>query len=1055
MALDVSKIPNNSKFDPVREAILDLQAEISSGVAGVSSLNNQTGAVTIAQGSNVSITTNNGVITISSTASGGGTLDGELTLAAGDGISLSSPSVFDGSTDLTVTITNTEIPNDGVLTFSAGAGLTIAGGPTWTEIVDNWSIETDVWGASVGATFSADQVDNANINIQHGNTSDVTNVVNVGGNVLQSMGFDEFGHVQSTASRNLDERYLIWRNIFTTNDNRTATAQVYNDTLTFKGAGSIAVTKSPTTDEIRFGLAVSDIRFEDGKRVARGFLYWQSNTVPDGGDVPQNSTFSFDSYLVTINDANWSEIPPTTGYSLTTYYITRYTSIDDGAGTTAARPVTYSTPEDSTGFEGPVTFNSLAEELGANGFTIIDGGRVKTGRIQSIGLNTSDLDQGLSVYTNQGSFFDLGSGDLVTMDFSVISGVGNFKGSLKVGQGVGNVPSEINSDGTIDLADGVIVVDASGNVTISNDADIAELDTLTTTVNGINSQVNLNSSNISTNSSNITIANGNISTNASNISTLQSDLNTAEGEIAANASNISTNSTNITANANSISVNSSNISALSSRLTTAEGSISTNASNIQTNTTNITSNGNDISTNASAISQLQVDLNSAESNISANASNISTNTANITSNANGISSNASSISSLQSSLNTTNNNVSANASNIQTNTTNITANSNGIASNTSDISVNASNISSLQVSLNNTNNNVSANASNIQTNTANISSNSSGISANASSISSLTATVNNNTSSITTNANAIAEANGYTEANYALTANANGVITGIQLKAANSSSPTGQVSDITMKTNTFNIVDQNDNVKLNLNNSGDLTVVGDLFAANVEITQSKLTLTAENFYSTVGAIEFQNENGNVAADMKVTSYGKNEVTLASYLFGTFKGNQLIIGEDRFFVGDANNAFIRSETVSFLDYMIFNSNYYQLRGLIGTTSSPANLFMDINNNNQLSRSTSSRKYKTDIVDYDKGIDKIKELRPVYYKGKDDGDKIFSGLIAEEVHEAGLEEFVMYDSDGEPDALAYQNMVSLLIKGMQEQQEQIDLLKSEIENLKNKG
>lgn len=769
MALDVSKIPNNSKFDPVREAILDLQQEISSGVAGVSSLNNQTGAVTIAQGSNVSITTNNGVITISSTASGGGTLEGELTLAAGNGISLSSPSVFDGTTDLTVTITNTEIPNDGVLTFSAGAGLSIAGGETWLQEVDNWSIQTNVWGASVGASFSADQAENANINIQHGNTSSVANVVNAGGNVLQSMGFDEFGHVQSTASRNLDERYLIWRSIYTTNDNRTATAQVYNDTLTFKGAGSIAVTKSPTTDEIRFGLAVSDIRFEDGKRVARGFLYWQSNTVPDGGDVPQNSTFSFDSYLITINDSNWSEIPPTTGYSLTTYYIVRYTSIDDGAGTTASRAVTYGLPEDSTGFEGPVTFNSLSEELGSNGFTIIDGGRIKTGRIQSIGLNTSDLDAGTSVYTNQGSFFDLGSGDLVTMDFSVISGVGNFKGSLAVGQGVGNVPSEINSDGTINLADGVIVVDASGNVTISNDADIEELDTLTTTVNGINSQVNLNSSNISTNSSNITIANGNISTNADNIATLQSELTTAEGQIAANASNISTNSTNITANANSISVNSSNISALDSRLTTAEGSISTNASNIQTNTTNITSNANGISANASSIS-------------------------------------------------------------------------------------------SLQVSLNNTNSNVSANASNISTNTANISSNASGISANASSISSLTATVNNNTSSITTNANAIAEANGYTEANYALTANANGVITGIQLKAADSSLPTGQVSDITMKTNTFNIVDQNDNVKLNLNSSGDLSVVGSLSAGLVNVTQNVITIGAASNYSSKGTVRFTDNN---------------------------------------------------------------------------------------------------------------------------------------------------------------------------------------------------
>lgn len=751
MAVDVSKIPNNSKFDPVREAILDLEQEISSGVAGVSSVNNQTGAVTIAQGSNVSITTNNGVITISSTASGGGTIDGALTLAAGGGIGLSSPSVFDGSTDLTVTITNTDRPNDGQLNIITGAGITTATGETWLQKDINYSIDTDTWASEAGASFSANAIDDANITIEHGNTSDVPDVINIGGNVLQSMSFDQFGHVQSTTSRNLDERYLIWRSIYTSNDNRTATASAYNDMIEFKGAGSIAVTKSPTNDEIRFGLAVSDIRFEDGKRVARGFLYWQSNTVPTAADVPSNSTFSFDSYLITINDSNWSEIPPTTGYSLTTYYIVRYTSIDDGAGTTASRAVTYGVPEDSTGFEGPVTFNSLSEELGSNGFTIIDGGRVKTGRIQSIGLNTSDLDQGLSVYTNQGSFFDLGSGDIVTMDFSVISGEGNFKGSLKVGQGVGNVPSEINKDGTINLANGVFVVDASGNVTISNAANILELDTLTTTVNGINDQVDLNSSNISTNSSNITIANGNIATNASNIATLQSDLNLAEGSIAANATNIQNNATNITANANSISVNSSSISSLSSRLTTAEGNISSNASNIQTNATNITANGNDIA-------------------------------------------------------------------------------------------VNASSISALQVSLNDTNNNVSANASNISTNTANISSNASGISANASSISSLTATVNGNTSSITTNANAIAEANGYTEANYALTADANGIITGIQLKAAGSSGSTGQVSDITMKTNTFNIVDQNDNVKLNLNASGDLTVTGDLSAGDLQIRSGVLEL---------------------------------------------------------------------------------------------------------------------------------------------------------------------------------------------------------------------
>lgn len=447
--VDVSKIPNNNKFDPVREAILELEGLLTGGFAGVTSINGQIDNVNIVAGNNISVSAANGVITISSTAGGGGALDGELTLTAGDGIGLSTPSIFDGSTDVNITITNTDRPKDGQLLFVAGSGLTTLSGATWTEEPQTWSTQGRIWSVGQADVFSANAENNVSITLQHEDTSSVANVVNAGGNVLQSMSFDEFGHVQSAASTNLDDRYLIWRSIRTTNDNRIATAQVYNDSIDFKGAGSIAVTKSPTSDEIRFGLAVSDIRFEDGKRVARGFLYWQSNTAPNGGDLPTNATFSFDSYLITINDSDWSEIPPTTGYSLTTYYITRYTSIDDGAGTTASRSVTFGAPQEATGFEGPVTFNSLAEELGSNGFTIIDGGRIKTGQIQSIGLNASDFDQGLSVYTQQGSFFNLGTGDIVTPEFSVVDGQAYFRGNIFVGQDLLTEENTLNSNTTV------------------------------------------------------------------------------------------------------------------------------------------------------------------------------------------------------------------------------------------------------------------------------------------------------------------------------------------------------------------------------------------------------------------------------------------------------------------------------------------------------------------------------------------------------------------------------------------------------------------------------
>jgi len=117
----------------------------------------------------------------------------------------------------------------------------------------------------------------------------------------------------------------------------------------------------------------------------------------------------------------------------------------------------------------------------------------------------------------------------------------------------------------------------------------------------------------------------------------------------------------------------------------------------------------------------------------------------------------------------------------------------------------------------------------------------------------------------------------------------------------------------------------------------------------------------------------------------------------------------------------------------------------------TTSDAANINIRASDG-LVRRSTSSRRYKNTITDATHGLTELLNLRPVTYKGNNDGDRLFGGLIAEEVHEAGLTEFVQYNSDDEPDALAYGHMVSLCIKAIQEQQEQIEELKAEIATLK---
>ena len=120
----------------------------------------------------------------------------------------------------------------------------------------------------------------------------------------------------------------------------------------------------------------------------------------------------------------------------------------------------------------------------------------------------------------------------------------------------------------------------------------------------------------------------------------------------------------------------------------------------------------------------------------------------------------------------------------------------------------------------------------------------------------------------------------------------------------------------------------------------------------------------------------------------------------------------------------------------------------------TSGSGAN--MVVLSSGTIARSTSSLKYKRDVKNATHGLTELLQLRPVTYKGKSekDGETVFGGLIAEEVHATGLTEFVQYSDDGSPDALAYGNMVSLLVKSIQELKTIVDAQAAEIAELKAK-
>jgi len=104
--------------------------------------------------------------------------------------------------------------------------------------------------------------------------------------------------------------------------------------------------------------------------------------------------------------------------------------------------------------------------------------------------------------------------------------------------------------------------------------------------------------------------------------------------------------------------------------------------------------------------------------------------------------------------------------------------------------------------------------------------------------------------------------------------------------------------------------------------------------------------------------------------------------------------------------------------------------------------------------------SSIRFKENISPFDNALSTIKALNPVTFTYKPELDhsiikgKTHFGLIAEEVEKI-LPEVVGYEDDGiTPRTIEYDELVPMLIKGMQEQQVQIDELKERIKILENK-
>jgi hypothetical protein len=153
----------------------------------------------------------------------------------------------------------------------------------------------------------------------------------------------------------------------------------------------------------------------------------------------------------------------------------------------------------------------------------------------------------------------------------------------------------------------------------------------------------------------------------------------------------------------------------------------------------------------------------------------------------------------------------------------------------------------------------------------------------------------------------------------------------------------------------------------------------------------------------------------------------------------------------------------SGTVSFLtenssgtsQLFLRNDNFFNSGAIANYSVAGTGLVIDVNN--FVGKTTSSLRYKKDIVEYNKGLTALNLLRPVYYKSAVEGpngvdSKQHAGFVAEEIADAGFEEFLVRDLEGNPDAIQYAHITALLVASIKELKAELDVCKAEIAALK---
>lgn len=135
-------------------------------------------------------------------------------------------------------------------------------------------------------------------------------------------------------------------------------------------------------------------------------------------------------------------------------------------------------------------------------------------------------------------------------------------------------------------------------------------------------------------------------------------------------------------------------------------------------------------------------------------------------------------------------------------------------------------------------------------------------------------------------------------------------------------------------------------------------------------------------------------------------------------------------------------------------MKLKGNFYPVTDNFYDLGTSGNRWNDIYATNNVIQ-TSDKRYKTEIHDLTYGLNEILQLRPISFKWKDKPEKgLKLGLIAQEVQYILKEVVSVGDDENQTLGITYTDIIPVLIKGIQEQEEKINTLEIENKELKNR-